>query len=176
MLDRQRSASLPEIRLRAMEPEDLDLLYTIENNADLWKVGTANVPYSRYILHDYIATSTGDIYTDKQVRLVIETAEGVTVGLVDVLNFDPHHQRAELGIVVINKFRGRGYAASALTTVINYAVEIWHLHQLYAIIGVDNQDSLQLFKSLEFRQGILLDDWLYDGKGYRPAVIMQKIL
>ena len=44
--------TLPAIRLRAIEPEDLDLLYQIENDSSLWDVGTTNVPYSRYTLHD----------------------------------------------------------------------------------------------------------------------------
>ena len=33
-----------KIRLRALEPEDLDILYAIENDADLWNVGITNVP------------------------------------------------------------------------------------------------------------------------------------
>ena len=63
------------VRLRAMEPEDLDLLYRIENDQELWCLGSTNVPYSRYTLHDYVANSTGDIYSDKQVRLIIENEE-----------------------------------------------------------------------------------------------------
>ena len=39
--------TIPSIRLRAIEPEDLDLLYLIENDTRLWNVGTTNVPYSR---------------------------------------------------------------------------------------------------------------------------------
>ena len=34
----------PKIRLRALEPEDLDLLYRIENDVTLWNVGSSNVP------------------------------------------------------------------------------------------------------------------------------------
>ena len=56
-----------------MEPEDLDLLYKIENDESLWSVSTTNVPYSRYVLHDYIANSKNDIFADNQVRLIIET-------------------------------------------------------------------------------------------------------
>ena len=59
--------SLPVIRLRAIEPEDLDLLYRIENDTQLWNVGATNVPYSRFLLHGFISSSTGDIYTDKQL-------------------------------------------------------------------------------------------------------------
>ena len=61
--------NLTKVRLRAMEPEDLDFLYNIENDRELWNVGNTNVPYSRYVLHDYIANSTNDIYSDGQVRL-----------------------------------------------------------------------------------------------------------
>ena len=39
------------IRLRALEPEDLDELYQIENDRRLWDVGLTNVPYSRFALH-----------------------------------------------------------------------------------------------------------------------------
>ena len=56
----------PEIRLRALEPEDLDLLYKIENDMTLWNVGATNVPYSRYTLHDYIATASNDISLDRK--------------------------------------------------------------------------------------------------------------
>ena len=34
----------PIIRLRAMEPEDLDALYSMENNESLWPIGITNVP------------------------------------------------------------------------------------------------------------------------------------
>ena len=65
-----------EIRLRALEPEDLDVLYAIENDLDLWSVGYTTVPYSRYLLHDYIANSQCDIYADRQMRLMAETTDG----------------------------------------------------------------------------------------------------
>ena len=80
-----------KIRLRALEPEDLELLYAIENDVSLWGVGITNVPYSRYTLHDYIANASNDIYVDRQVRLIVENEEGQTVGIVDVVNFDPQH-------------------------------------------------------------------------------------
>ena len=75
----------PQIVLRAIEPEDLDALYMIENNMELWNVGTTNVPYSRYMLHEYVAESAGDIYTDKQVRLMIENDRKEVVGIVDIV-------------------------------------------------------------------------------------------
>ena len=45
------------IRLRALEPEDLEWLYSVENDEELWQWGSSNVPYSRYTLKTYIAES-----------------------------------------------------------------------------------------------------------------------
>ena len=57
------------VRLRAMEPEDLDFLYAMENDKEVWDVGCTNVPYSRYVLHDYIANASNDIYADGHYAL-----------------------------------------------------------------------------------------------------------
>ena len=162
--------------LRAMEPEDLDLLYHIENDTSIWHVGTNNVPYSRYALHDYIAHASGDIYTDKQVRLMIENDHGETVGIIDLVNFSPQHLRAEIGIVIKDCYRNLGYANAAIHKIIAYAQDILHLHQLYAIIETTNDISISLFESLGFKQTLCLKDWNYDGNAYIDAVVMQKKL
>lgn len=170
------SIVFPEIRLRAMEPEDLDLLYDIENDTKLWDVGVTNVPYSRFVLHDYIARSSSDIYTDRQVRLMVENAEREVVGMVDMVNFDPRHMRAEIGIVIACAHRRRGYASAALEKVAEYARSVLHLHQLYIVADNGNKASVGLFGKMGYRITAELKDWLYDGKEYHSAVLMQHIL
>lgn len=166
----------PQIDLRAMEPEDLDLLYKVENDVSLWGVGVTNVPYSRYTLHNYIANAVGDIYTDKQVRLMIENQNHETVGIVDITDFDPHHMRAELGIVIQCQYRNQGYATAAVDKAICYARDVLHLHQLYIFVDEENKESLGFFKSVGFRHSATLKDWLFMGDKYRNAVFMQYFL
>lgn len=165
-----------EVKLRAMEPEDLDWLYRIENNPDLWNVGATNVPYSRYALHDYIANSSNDIYSDRQVRFIIENSKGNVVGIVDLVNFDPQHLRAEIGIVIENKFRRHGYASMALKLVASYAKEVLHLHQLYAIADASNEASTGLFGKMGYVSVGRLTEWLYDGRNFSDAKVMQFFL
>lgn len=162
-----------DISLRAIEPEDLDQLYSIENDTSLWNIGVTNVPYSRYVLHEYIAGASGDIYTDKQVRLMVEDAGGKVIGIVDVVDFSPNHLRAEIGIVIKREYRGRGYARTAMEKVIAYARDILHLHQLYAVAAASNIAALRLFETLGFKQRHLLKDWLYDGHDYHDSVLYQ---
>ncbi len=166
----------PVARLRAIEPEDLDLLYRIENDQRLWNVGTTNVPYSRYTLHDYIATSADDIYADRQVRLVVENHEGQTVGMADIVNFNPQHRRAEVGIVILDAPRRQGCGTAALASLCGYALSVLHLHQLYAVIAADNTAALHLFEKSGFQHQSVLHDWLFDGCKYGDAVVLQRFL
>ena len=188
------------IRLRAMEPEDLDLLYRIENDVELWAVGETNVPYSRYTLHDYIATSSDDIFADRQLRLIIclspdppqgmgepngvpvrsqlpslgEGQGGGPVGIADLINFDPRHRRAELGIVIELPHRRKGYAKAALEALHDYARRVIHLHQLYAIVSADNDPARQLFLSMGYRHTSTLKEWiLRSDNTFSDALVMQ---
>ena len=165
----------PTVRLRAMEPEDLDLLYQIENDKNLWGVGATNVPYSRYVLHDYVANSSGDIYTDKQVRLMVDCQQQ-TIGIVDLINFSPKHCRAEVGMVLMPSYRGKGLGETILQKLAQYAKTVLHLHQLYAVIGEDNTPAIHLFTKVGFSSGRILSDWLFDGTNYQNAVLMQRVL
>lgn len=170
------NTDLRHIRLRAIEPEDLDMLYKIENDELLWNVGVSNVYYSRYILHEYIANSKGDIYIDRQARLIIENKESEVVGIIDIVDFDPRHLRAEIGIVIQQRYRHMGYAGAAIANILRYAKDVLHLHQLYAYVNADNNASLKMFQNAGFIPSSRLKDWLYDGSRYHDTVIMQYFL
>ena len=85
----------PNIRLRALELEDLDFLYQIENDDRLWELGVSNVPYSRRVLLDYITSASADIYVDNQVRLIVENEQNDQVGILDLTDFDPRHHHGD---------------------------------------------------------------------------------
>ena len=59
------------LTLRALEPTDLDTLYRWENDANLWAVSDTIAPYSREALWHYLQDYTGDIYSQRQLRLMI---------------------------------------------------------------------------------------------------------
>ena len=165
-----------KIFLRALEPEDLDFLYEMENDESLWEVGSTNVPYSRQMLLDYIATASADIYADKQVRFIIENEAHERVGIIDLMNFDPRHQRAEVGIVVKKEYQGQGFARLALTHLLKYATNLLHLHQIYAIVAESNQNAVEMLEVVGFQGDKLLKEWLKTGRGYEDAYFFQSFL
>ena len=83
------------VKLRALEPEDLELLYTIENDTTLWQKGCTDVPYSRYALKQYIASQPADFYEQRQLRLlIVRKCDGKALGLIDLTSYEPRHARS----------------------------------------------------------------------------------
>lgn len=149
------------IRLRALEPEDLDILYKWENDTDIWQVGCTTEPYSRYILKEYIAYSDKTIYEKKQLRLMIVRKEdNATLGTIDLTDFDPHNLRAGIGILIDNEFRAQGYASQAIELLKDYAFQFLHLKQIYAHIPTTSQASLKTFNKAGFQQTGIMKNWI----------------
>lgn len=152
-----------KIRLRALEPEDLDWLYTIENDSNLWEWGCSNVPYSRFSLKNYIAETCNDIYKDGQLRLaVVSQKDNRVLGCVDLTDFSVRHSRAEVGILIFPEYRLHGYATRALNMLTTYACDFLHIHQLYAVVSKKNIPARQLFRTAGFCHTATLFDWLRD--------------
>lgn len=164
-----------KITLRAPEPEDLELMYAMENDTTLWSAGNATLPYSRYTLRTYLEESHQDLLTERQARFVIELAGGNAAGMIDLADYDPINSRAEVCIGLLGKYRGQGIAAQALGLLCRYATERLHLHQLYAYIPEWNTDSIELFKKGGFIHTATLKEWQREKEKYNDVIIMQKI-
>ena len=143
------------ISLRSPEPEDLELMYVMENDTALWSVGSATLPYSRYTLREYLEQSRQDLFTERQARFVIELTNGEATGMIDLADFDPLNSRAEVCIGLLGKHRGKGIATRALTLLSKYAFKKLHINQLFAFIPEWNEESLGLFEKNGFKHECL---------------------
>jgi diamine N-acetyltransferase len=165
------------IYLRALEPEDLDFIYALENNESIWEVSNTQTPYSRFLIRQYLENAHQDIYEAKQLRLAIchnETAE--TLGLIDIFDFDPKNNRAGVGILIGSQaYRSKGIGSEALELVIKYSFQQLQVHQLYANIGSDNEISLQLFTKFGFQKIGIKKDWNKVNNDYKDELLFQLI-
>ncbi|MBP5220852.1 MAG: GNAT family N-acetyltransferase [Bacteroidaceae bacterium] len=151
-------------------------MYLIENDTELWPCGQTSVPFSHYALKQYIAECTNDFFHDRQLRLVIETAEGTSVGFVDLQNYEPLHHRAEVGIVVVPEQQSKGLATEALRLLVGYVSKHLGIHQLYALVPEGNAASKALFKKCGYIETATLQDWLRSPKGWQSVVVYQLIV
>jgi diamine N-acetyltransferase len=157
-----------DIKLRALEPEDLELLYNWENNLSYWVISNTVSPFSKYTLKRYVENSHKSIYETGQLRLMIDhLQDNVSIGTIDIFDFDPFHKRAGLGILIANEeYRRRGYATMALTCLIDYCFKTLQLHQLYCNILANNCESIELFKKLGFVETAVKKEWIKISDGY----------
>lgn len=166
-----------QIRLRALEPEDLELLYLWENDTEVWEVSHTQTPFSRFVLKMYIESAHQDIYTNKQLRLIIERkSDGLALGCIDLFDFDPNHKRAGIGILIAFKeYRGKGYASEALQLIKAYTFHRLGLHQLYCNILKENTQSLHLFEKHGFQVCGTKKDWVRYGNQWKDELTLQCI-
>lgn len=161
--------------LRALEPSDADLLYRWENDPELWRVSFTQVPFSRFILDEFVNAAHHDIYTNRQLRLMACSNDNkAATGVVDLFEFDPQHNRCGLGIFIHDDFRKQGIATECLRLVKDYGFGILHLQQLYAHVNTSNEASIALFKKSGFVQSGLKKNWNKTGpNSYEDVWFMQ---
>ncbi|MBR5898540.1 MAG: GNAT family N-acetyltransferase [Muribaculaceae bacterium] len=166
-----------KIRLRALEPTDLDVLFAWENDASLWAVGSTIAPFSRKQLWNYIENYDNDIFSARQLRFMVEDVEsGEAVGMVDLFDFDPVSRRASVGILIDAKFGNKGYGTRALQLLCDYASQAVAMYQLVAFVPVKNEYSRRLFARCKFDETALLKDWIRVGVTYHDVAVYQRVL
>lgn len=164
------------IYLRALEPEDLDFVYQVENDERIWHLSHTQTPYSRFLVKQYLENAHQDIYEAKQLRLVISSYNEDVFGLIDIFDFDIKNKRAGIGILITEEEnRGKGYGQEALSLLTNYCFKQLHLRQLYCNIAENNSASLSLFESKGFEKVGLKKDWNYTNEGYKNEYLLQLI-
>jgi len=164
-----------KVLLRALEQDDLDNLYSWENNPENWKVSQTLAPFSRKLLKKYLETAHLDLFQIKQLRLVIELQETNTpIGLIDLFDFDPFNQRAGLGILIGRKDeRQKGYAGEALNILLDYCFSILILNQVYCSILVSNEMSHNLFLNAGFKLTGTKKSWIKTSSGWEDEHFFQ---
>lgn len=162
-----------EIHLRALEPEDLSLLIAWENNPAFWTAAQQKIPYSEYLIKEYLKQAGQSPYESGQLRLVICKGEQ-SIGLIDCFDFDAHHQRAGIGILIAkSEESGKGYAQTALKIFAKYLFDNFNLIQLYAGIAAGNEASIRLFQNCGFVQYGLRKDWYRQGETFVDEHLFQ---
>jgi len=165
------------VRLRALEPEDVDFIYNLENNPDNWRVSNTLTPFSKHLIKAHIESAHLDIFQTKQLRLIIESVhENKKVGVLDMFEYYVFHQRAGLGIIIAEKqYRQKGYAYNTLKVFIDYAFNTLNLNQLWCNIMANNKASINLFEKSGFKLSGVKKMWNKNGNNFDDELFYQKI-
>lgn len=165
------------LRLRCLEPTDIDFFYQWENETGIWQHADTLAPYSRHLLQNYIDNYDPDIFAAKQLRLVVTLKEREEViGSVDLYELDMRNNHVALGILMSDKHRGKGFAYEALKIAERYCTEILGLTQIIAYIDTTNEISVRLFEKAGYEKCGTIKKWHRFGNRYHDVHLYQLIL
>lgn len=164
-------------RLRAIEPNDIDLIHQWENDPSFWQISNTLTPFSKSIIKQFVDNSHLDIFQAKQLRLMIDKTgeqDNETIGTIDLFEFDPFHKRAGVGILIADKKnQQKGYASDALDVLIKYSFKVLQLHQLFCNISCENTSSIKLFENKGFKLVGTKKEWILTADGWIDELMFQ---
>jgi len=170
-------ANISDIRLRPLERGDLHFVHTLNNNDAIMRYWFEE-PYEAY--DELAALYDRHIHDQYERRFIIEHESGKPAGLVELVEINYIHRRAEFQIIVAPAFQGRGYAKRATRIAAGYAFRVLNLHKVYLVVDKDNQAATHIYQGCGFQiEGELKEEFFSNGRyrdAYRMALLQQDYL
>lgn len=162
------SVTLP-VQLRPLERGDLHFVHELNNNRAVMSYWFEE-PYESFVELEELFRK--HIHDQSERRFIVEDGDHTRVGMVELVEIDHLHRRAEFAIMISPTHQGRGYARPATALAISYAFRVLNLYKVYLLVDVDNSAAIHVYESLGFqREGVLVDEFFSDGR-YRSAIRM----
>lgn len=155
--------------LRPLERGDLHFVHVLNNNRSVMGYWFEE-PYESFVELEELYRK--HIHDQSERRFIVEDAAHERVGLVELVEIDQLHRRAEFLIMISPDQQGRGYARAATRLAINYAFRMLNLYKLYLLVDIDNARAIRIYEDAGFRrEGVLLEEFFADGR-YHDVVRM----
>ena len=158
--------STEQVRLRPIRTDlDLDFFLEFANSQEIVRHTLGRrFPSQTSNVTDWINSSnTGEFPT--RIAMIIEDAQILQVGLVQIDQINWVSRNGWFGIWLIPNQRGKGYGEFALTSIINYSFATLGLRQLRLIVRTDNSAALGLYEKFGFaKEGEMVEAELVGGK------------
>ncbi|SLM63921.1 MULTISPECIES: spermidine N1-acetyltransferase [Dickeya] len=156
------------VRLRPLERDDLRFVHQLDNNASVMRYWFEE-PYEAFVeLRDLYDKH---IHDQSERRFIIEHS-GTRVGLVELVEINHIHRRAEFQIIIDPAHQGHGYASAATLLAMDYGFSVLNLYKLYLIVDKENKKAIHIYSKLGFEiEGELIHEFFINGE-YRNTIRM----
>lgn len=158
----------PLLRLRPLEREDLRFIHNLDNNAIIMRYWFEE-PYEAFV--ELAELYDKHIHDQMERRFVVDMG-GVSCGLVELIEIDYIHRRAEFQIIIDPAYQGQGLGEKATRMALDYAFQVLNLHKIYLLVDSENSKAIHVYKKIGFEcEGVLRQEFFINGR-YRDAVRM----
>lgn len=149
-----------DVTIRPLEREDLKFVHGLDNNATIMRYWFEE-PYEAFV--ELLDLYDKHIHDQSERRFIVDRM-GERVGLVELVEIDLIHRRAEFQIIIAPEWQHRGYAARAARLVMAYAFDVLNLYKLYLVVDTENVHAIRLYTQLGFREeGLLRREFFVNG-------------
>ena len=160
--------SAHSVKLRPLEREDLRYVHQLDNNASVMRYWFEE-PYEAFV-------ELSDLYDkhihDQSERRFVVECDGEKAGLVELVEINHVHRRAEFQIIISPEYQGKGLATRAAKLAMDYGFTVLNLYKLYLIVDKENEKAIHIYRKLGFTvEGELMHEFFINGE-YRNAIRM----
>jgi len=161
-------SSSPHVRLRPLERDDLAFVHRLNNNASVMRYWFEE-PYEAFVeLQDLYDKH---IHDQSERRFIVES-EQTPRGLVELVEIDHIHRRAEFQIIIDPAHQGQGYAVESAKMAMDYAFSVLNLYKLYLIVDKENDIAIHIYTKLGYEVEAELKNEFFVNGEYRSVVRM----
>jgi diamine N-acetyltransferase len=154
------------VTLRPLERGDLHFVHVLNNNRSMMGYWFEE-PYESFVELEELFRK--HIHDQSERRFIAQDGAQERVGLVELVEIDLLHRRAEFLVMIAPEQQRRGYARAATRLAINYAFRVLNLNKLYLLVDVDNTRAIRIYEDAGFsHEGVLVDEFFSDGR-YRSV-------
>lgn len=148
--------------MRPLERSDLHFVHVLNNNRRVMGYWFEE-PYESFVELEELYRK--HIHDQSERRFIVENEAHERVGLVELVEIDHLHRRAEFLIMISPEHQGQGLAKAATRRAISYAFRVLNLYKLYLLVDVDNASAVHIYEQAGFQhEGVLIDEFFSDGR------------
>ncbi|MEW9809987.1 MAG: spermidine N1-acetyltransferase [Candidatus Symbiodolus clandestinus] len=156
------------VRLRPLERDDLRFVHKLDNTESVMRYWFEEA-YEAYV--ELCDLYDKHIHDQSERRFIIEK-QGENLGLVELVEINHIHRRAEFQLIIDPAHQGNGYASIAIRLAMNYAFSVLNLYKIYLVVDSENKKAIHLYQKIGFqKEGELKHEFFINGQ-YRNAIRM----
>lgn len=154
--------------LKVVEKTDLDFLHRLYNDPDVMYFWFREPFYSKVRLEESFNKSK----ENNKMKSFILQDNDESVGIVELLDVDYVHRKAEFAIIIDPLQQGKGYAFKATRLAQDYAFKTLNINKLYLIADVKNEKAIHVYEKAGFVKEAVLKDEYFVGGEYHSITYM----
>jgi ribosomal-protein-alanine N-acetyltransferase len=157
-----------EITLRKIERSDLEELYSIYSNENLFKYRPGEVKKNKVTVENMISHFERDFGKKKTIFLGICLNKDLKriIGMAEIFDFDEKVNMATIGYTLNEDYWGYGYATKTVEALLEYLLNTIGVNRVQAFVMPKNIKSKNVLERNRFtKEGTIRQGTIWNGKG-----------